>query len=498
MNPVSSAAISRLLSTPASPSPLEALAQAAREDLAALSYPDRPWLAPRTGPDGRPVEDVLIVGGGQSGVIIAAQLKREGLERVAVLDQAAPGLEGPWRNFARMRELRTPKIIVGSEFGIPNLSVRRWYETRHGVEAWAKLERIPRLEWKAYLDWYADAVGVRIENLTQVVDIAEAGDLLRVETLVDGRPVTRHARAAVIATGFDGAGEWRAPAFVADALPPSLYDHSNTQIDLAKLRGKRIGVLGHGASAFDTSVAALQAGAASAEVSFRREKLPRVNPHRAIETAGLMTHFPALADATRWRVTRFFRLNDQPPPVTAFKLAMAEPGFRLRPATPWLSVRPEGDGVLVATPKGNLRYDHLILATGAVVDLKARPELKSLADAVVLWRDRYTPEPGEAHEALSALPYLDEGYAFMPSTPAQGWVSRVFAFNGLSAVSHGPHSTSISCQRYAIPRLVRGVLRQLLRDNEANVLPDLLAYRSQDLPVPDDFEQAYLDQGAPA
>ncbi|ODN69479.1 FAD-dependent oxidoreductase [Methylobrevis pamukkalensis] len=111
--------------------PFEALARAARADLDALRYPDRPWLKPMTLADGSPVEDVIVVGGGQSGLFAAASLRREGLARVVVLDRAPPGGEGPWTTYARMPTLRTPKILVGNEFGIPNLSLKVWYETCH-------------------------------------------------------------------------------------------------------------------------------------------------------------------------------------------------------------------------------------------------------------------------------------------------------------------------------------------------------------------------------
>jgi cation diffusion facilitator CzcD-associated flavoprotein CzcO len=471
---------------------LAALAEAARSELKALAYPDRPWLAPRLGPDGEPVEDVLIIGAGQSGLVIAAHLKREGVARVALIDAAKAGEEGPWRTYARMTELRTPKTTVGAELGLPQLSLRRWHEARYGAAAWDDFERLPRTDWADYLAWYADALGLKIESETLATDIGEAGDLLRVET---SRGV-RYARTVVISTGYEGAGGWRAPDFVSQALPAHVYDHSNGPIDFGRLRGKRVGVLGHGASAFDNAIAALRAGAAMAEVCFRRARLPRVNPHRGLETAGLMTHYPALSDATRWGIARFFRLNDQPPPVTAFRIAQSLPGFRLRPATPWLSVAEDGGAVRVETPKGALTYDHLILATGSLVDLALRPELKRLASAAVLWKERFQPPAGEEDARLAALPYLDEGYGFTPKTARDAWVARVFAFNGLSVTSHGPHSTAISGQKHGLPRVVRGVTRRLLLDNEAAILPELYAYRANDLPIPDDFE-ARLHQDDP-
>ncbi len=470
--------------------PLEALRAAARADLAALSYPDRPWLPETTTPDGAPVLDALIVGGGQSGIFIAAALRREGVHKVAVLDRAAKGEEGPWLTYARMAELRTPKVINGNEFGIPNLSLRRWYQTAYGVEAWDAIERVPRTAWKAYLDWYAETVGVAIENGVAVVDVRPGpGGAIAVETETAGRSEIRYARAVVLATGFDAVGAWKVPDFISASLPPELYDHSNVPIDFSRHVGKRIGVLGNGASAFDTANAALAAGAASAEVSFRRARLPRSNPHPYLETGGTMVHFPFLSDATRWQIARFFRTADQPPPVRAFTTAMAHPHFRLRPATPWTAVSLAPTGAIdVETPHGRLQYDHLILATGSVVDFALRPELSTLQDRVVLWRDRYQPPAGDEDPRLGALPYLDDGYAFEPRAPQDDWLRHIFAFSALSMVSHGPHSTSISGNRTGLPRLVRGVTRRLRLDTEADLVPGLYAYAAPDLPVADDLE----------
>ena len=129
------------------------LAARARADLAALSYPATPWVTPRATPEGFPVHATIVVGAGQSGLALAAALRRDGVDDVVVLDRAPAGQEGVWDTFARMEELRTPKVLNGMDFGCPSLSVQAWYTARHGAAAWAGLERIPRQAWAEYLRW---------------------------------------------------------------------------------------------------------------------------------------------------------------------------------------------------------------------------------------------------------------------------------------------------------------------------------------------------------
>ncbi|MBL8942417.1 MAG: NAD(P)/FAD-dependent oxidoreductase, partial [Myxococcales bacterium] len=107
---------------------LARLEQALRRDLELLDYPRRPWLTPKLGPDGAAVHDVIIVGGGQGGLVTAFALLREKVERVLVVDERPIDRAGPWLNFARMITLRTPKYLTGPDLGIPNLTIVAWYE----------------------------------------------------------------------------------------------------------------------------------------------------------------------------------------------------------------------------------------------------------------------------------------------------------------------------------------------------------------------------------
>jgi cation diffusion facilitator CzcD-associated flavoprotein CzcO len=464
------------------------LAAQARADLELLSYPSKRWVEPMRAPDGAPVHAVVIVGGGQSGLAIAATLRREGVDDVLVLDRQPRGYEGVWDTFARMRELRTPKALNGMDFGCPSLSVQRWFEARFGDGAWATIERVPRTAWMEYLRWYRATLGLAIENDAEVTDIRPANGVIAIDTRHNGRVITHLARTVVLATGYDGAGRWQVPDFVSSALPPERYHHTNGPIDFARLRGSRIAVLGHAASAFDNANSALEHGATSVDLCFRRARLPRINPHRFLETAGTMTHFSSLPDAVRWRVGRYFRLVDQPPPTPTFELACAHGNFRMHAGRPWLAVRLDGSEIAIDTPKGELRADHLLLGTGGIIELEARRELRTLVGAILRWRDCFQPRTDEQNARLAALPYLDDHYAFMPKALADGWVKRVFCFNAASFLSHGPHSTSISGHRHCVPRVVRGVTALLFREQQNGYLAKLEAFDEVDLPIPDDFE----------
>jgi cation diffusion facilitator CzcD-associated flavoprotein CzcO len=465
---------------------LAALGAAVRAELALLAYPDRPWTTTAAGPDGAPLLDVIIVGGGQSGLAIAHGLRREGIVALANLDRAPAGGAGVWNDFARMSELRTPKALNGMDFGLASLSVQRWLAARHGEAGWEALGRISRTDWIAYLAWYRETLGLDVESETMVVDVRRGdNDLIAVDTIAGGMARTRHARTVVLATGYDGAGSWRVPAEIAQALPPGRCDHSNGPIDFARHAGQRLAVIGHGASAFDSAAAALRAGAASVDLLFRRERLPTANPHREIETAGLMTHYPWLPDALRWRIARHFRRVDQPPAEDGFRAALALPGFRMHAGSPILAVGFDGQAITLRTPQRSFTVDHVIAATGLMVDLAARSELKSLALEIARWHHRHRPDPRDEHAALGAHPYLGPHYELEPLDPAETWIRRVFAFNGSAFVSQGPHSTSNSGHKHAVPRLIRGVTRALFLAEAPLLLERLQAYDAPDLVLPD-------------
>jgi cation diffusion facilitator CzcD-associated flavoprotein CzcO len=253
-----------------------------------------------------------------------------------------------------------------------------------------------------------------------------------------------------------------------DGISSDRHAHTNDLIDFSTLKGARVGILGAGASSFDNASAALEAGAASADLCFRRPQLPLSNPRRWMEFAGYLAHYPELSDAERWHyMNRLYDIS-QPPPEPTFKKATSFPGFRLRPATPWLSLRERHGAVVAETPQGDLEFDFVIAGTGIVVDLQRRPELSAISPHIALWGDRFQPMPGQEDTRLAKFPYLDRFGAFTAKDPATApWASRIFAIFRGATLSLGPSSASNSNIRYTAPRIVSGITRQLFLEDAA-------------------------------
>lgn len=476
---------------------LSALAERARTELALMAYPARGWVKPLD-TQLAPVYDVLIVGAGQSGLAAGLALKRDGVTNILLVDQSEPGLEGPWETYARMQTLRTPKYSVGMEGGIPALSARAWFEARYGAEEWLKIERVPRTDWMDYLRWFRAVADLPIRNRVKVGALEPVGEQLIAVPLISAHgPApgneTVFARQVVLATGYDGSGAWRVPPHIANALPPEVCSHSNVTIDLAKLAGRRVGILGHGASAFDTAGAALRAGAKSVDICYRRRDIPQINPHRQLEYAGLLKHYGDLAPALRWEIAQFFDTRDQPPTQNAYDGAVGFGNCRVHPASPWDEVSYRDGVVRVRTPLASFEFDYVICATGVMIDLAGRAELAAIARRILTWAEAYTPPEELRHPVLEQYPYLGPYYDFMARTPdCEAWLSRIYAYNFSAYVSMGPHSTSVSAHKHSIPRMVRGITARLLAEQADSIMPGIRAYSEVELrlPVPPPVEKS--------
>jgi cation diffusion facilitator CzcD-associated flavoprotein CzcO len=458
------------------------LSDRVRRDLAYLSYPSREWTVPHYR-DGDRVLDVLIVGAGQSGLAIAFGLKRERIDNIRIVDRNRRGFEGPWRRFARMTGLRTSKDVWGIDLGIPSLTPRAWYEATFGRRAWERIASIPPQVWRKYLDWVRDVLELPVENETEVTSIEPAGNLLIAHLRRRGQVERVHARKIVLATGIEGNGRWRAPQALAADLPLQRYAHSADDIDFSRLAGKRVGVLGVGASALDNAAAALEAGATRVDVCFRRADIPRVNPLAWANFAGMLGHFGELTDLERWRFMRHILEElPVPPPQDAFWRCRRFENFAWHPNCGWHLVRDEGGAAQVEADTSKFTFDFIIFATGMETDLSVRPELAPIIHHIALWRDRFTPPPGEESDLLARHPYLGPAFEFMEREPGTApFLARLHNFTLGAMPSLGITGAAITGMRYGVPRLIHGLVRDLFREDAAAHYRDLLAYAVPEL-----------------
>ncbi|MBO8136393.1 FAD/NAD(P)-binding protein, partial [Dickeya fangzhongdai] len=188
---------------------LPALEARLKEELQWLELPARSWVPPRQTEDGQPVLDVAILGAGMCGLAAAAALRLAGVDNVRCFDRAPAGREGPWKTYARMETLRSPKQLTGPALGLASLTFRAWYQAQFGADAWAELDKIPRTQWMDYLVWYRRALDLPVQNDTEITRILPGVDgLLALETrhLTTGEVRRRYARRVVVASGRDGLG----------------------------------------------------------------------------------------------------------------------------------------------------------------------------------------------------------------------------------------------------------------------------------------------------
>jgi cation diffusion facilitator CzcD-associated flavoprotein CzcO len=474
---------------------LQFLEDQVRADLDVLRHPTEQWIAPRTHPSGKHVYDVVIVGAGQSGLAISSALLRDRVDNIVVFDRRRQGLEGPWNTTARMRTLRTPKHLPGMELGIPSLAPRAWFIARYGHEAWERLDKISKEDWQEYLLWCRRVLGLPVENDTDVTSIAWEDGLFRMAlTRPTGAKDDVLARYVVLATGVDGSGDWHVPEFIATALPRSRYAHAGEAIDFSLLKGKRVAVLGAGASAFDNASTALEAGAAEAVVCLRRKEIQRINPQHWMGKAGFLRHFADLDDDWKWRFMRHMFNYNIPAPQDAYNRLSRLAGARIRQNAGWRAVRlvksTDGDEIEIDTTSGEtIRADFLILAVGFVIDFRLRPELGRFHDNIALWRDRYAPPKGEEDPVISSYPYLGADFELIEKVPgAAPYLSRIRNFSYGSFVSMGLSGAAISGLKYSVRRLASGVTRSLFLEEAPALYQSFTSYAVPELVGPVPFE----------
>lgn len=443
------------------PEGLEALNRRVARELELLTLPAAPWV-PETSVDGEPVLDVAIIGAGMAGLAAAAAFRNIGL-RAVNFDRRPQGFEGPWATTARMETLRSPKTLTGPALGIPSLTFRAWFEAQFGPPDWEALDKIPRLMWMDYLRWFREVLALDVRNGHEIamIHLGPEHATLEIDAAEGRRRVL--ARHVVLATGRDGLGGPAVPE-IADKLPRERWAHSSDENDYGLLRGKRVAVIGAGASAMDSAGTALEAGAASVDLLIRRRDIPRINRGKGMGHPGSTAGYRHLPDAWKWRINSYVAREQVPPPRASVLRVSRHPNAFFRQGTALISARMEGDEIVVETSAGTMRFDFMIFSTGFKVDWGSRPFLREIAACARNWIDRGVPE--DAEPSLSAMPDLGPAFEFLPKVPRTcPGLERIHCFCYPAMMSHGTVSGDIPAISDGAERLSQAIASSLFRED---------------------------------
>jgi cation diffusion facilitator CzcD-associated flavoprotein CzcO len=440
---------------------LQSLEHDLAREMELFAYPPRIWPRAKQSEDSTPVLDVVIIGAGQAGLSLAFGLLRERITNILLVDRSDAGQEGPWVTWARMRTLRTIKELTGPDNGLPSASFRSWYEARNGEQAWRDLVRIPKAEWMDYLLWLRQFLQLPVENETAVTAVVAQGDRLSVTLRGPHGSRTVVARKVVVATGIDGSGGPRMPDF-AQGIPKTLCAHSSEAIDFEALAGKRVAVLGAGASAFDNAATALEAGARAVTQFMRRPALPEVNALRFLEFTGFFRNFGALEDERKLRFMRRYLSLPTPPPADTLQRCRAHANFELKFDQRWTGMRVAGSALEIATPNGVFEADFAILGTGFKIDLASVPYLAALMPEMLFWKERVTLAREQADLLIGEYPYLGSSMQATGRTPqADRGLRNLHFLNSAGLVSVGPICSGINGLPWGVAAVVAGISRDL-------------------------------------
>lgn len=468
------------ISTPTSAGGLAELELQLREDLELLELPAKPWVPVHTH-ESNTVRDVVVIGAGMCGLAATAKLILSGITNVVAYDIAPAGLEGPWVTFARMQTLRSPKTLHGPSLGLPRLTFRAWFTAQFGVAAWETLDKIPKGQWMDYLIWYRQVLQLPVHNEVKMTGLSFVGDLIAVdiEGAEAGRILTRRL---VLATGRSGLGGFAVPGFL-EGVDTARWAHSADNIDFASLKGKRVAVIGAGASSMDNAATALEAGASAVDLLIRRKQMPRVNKMTGIGSQGVVQGMHGLDDAWKWKFVEYTGSTQTPPPRSSTLRVSRHANARFFLDCAILAVSEDDLGLLIETTQGLMRYDFLIAATGFSNDFNNRPEFAEIARHIRSWEHgRQTLEMGTARKGMSDAPDLGASFEFRERVPGTcPGLKHIYCFNDAAMLSHGKVSGDIPAVSAGADRLVRGITASLFAADVETHFANLVAYDTPEL-----------------
>jgi cation diffusion facilitator CzcD-associated flavoprotein CzcO len=282
-------------------------------------------------------------------------------------------------------------------------------------------------------------------------------------------------------------------------VPRTHFAHSSDAIKFEALRGKRVVVIGVGASAVENAAEAAEAGAAEVRMLARRKKMPTINKMMGIGSFGFSAGYAALPDEWRWRFMHYSFATQTPAPHGSTRRANRQDAVFFHFGAPVTDVRLHDEALAIEIEGGrHLAADFLILGTGFTTDPMARTEFGKTAAEIQLWEDVYTPPPDEQDHDLARFPYLNPDFTFREKVPGSApWLANVYCFNYGATASLGKISGDIPGISEGAAWLTRDIAATLYREDiEAHwqrlqeyAKPELQGDEWTESPLPDSDDE---------
>jgi len=100
---------------------------------------------------------------------------------------------------------------------------------------------------------------------------------------------------------------------------------------------------------------------------------------------------------------------------------------------------------------------------------------------MALWRDVFTPPPGEEDAGLAKSPYLGTNFETLEKVPGTApWLNAVFNFSRGAGLSMGPMPAGLSGIKFGVPRLVSGITRRLFVEDASAYFEGMTVWQAND------------------
>ena len=257
-------------------------------------------------------------------------------------------------------------------------------------------------------------------------------------------------------------------------------------INFDLFENKEIAVLGAGASAMDNAVRALEAKASGVTLYCRRSELQRVQPFKWLSFPGFLRHFSELNNEWRWKFMSYLLTLREAFPKETWDRANRFEEFNIQTGADWEDLHLKDEKISILTGKGIFEADFLIFGTGFSIDLRHSKELSPHAHLIALWSDKFKrtrKEDGESN--LLSYPYLGDGFQFLERLPGSApWLKNVHLFSFGATMSFGPSGSSINAMKFAVPRLVHAITRDLFLEDIDHHFESMTSYKLPEFSLP--------------